>query len=208
MFFERDDKTKQDKLRRIFFDFDAAAKLNQSSALPRVFKAEVFHKTYLLRMMSIYDPQHDALNNTMISLLNAALSIDGNNIRAFKSRAVALSHLQKRREEIADWDRVLALDSKDFAAYSDRAAAKMELGEVYDAIWDYGEAIRNTKRELQHSVSYQGRAEAYMKTRQWDLAIRDLTTAISLEIGGATILMNIDQFRALYPEYRKKLKSR
>jgi hypothetical protein len=41
-----------------------------------------------------------------------------------------------------------------------------------------------------------------MKTQQWDSAIRDLTTAISLQVGPATLLMNINQFRALYPEYK------
>jgi hypothetical protein len=41
-----------------------------------------------------------------------------------------------------------------------------------------------------------------VKTRQWDLAIRDLTTAISLQLGGSVLLMNVDQFRAIYPEYK------
>jgi hypothetical protein len=41
-----------------------------------------------------------------------------------------------------------------------------------------------------------------MKTRQWDLAIRDLTTAISLQIGSSILLMNVSQFRAIYPEYK------
>lgn len=41
-----------------------------------------------------------------------------------------------------------------------------------------------------------------MKTQQWDLAIRDLTTAISLQTGGVVLLSNIKQFRALYPEYK------
>jgi hypothetical protein len=40
-----------------------------------------------------------------------------------------------------------------------------------------------------------------MKVRQWDIAIRDLTTAISLLVGKSLLLMNIDQFRAIYPEY-------
>src|SRR2546430_12834268 len=41
-----------------------------------------------------------------------------------------------------------------------------------------------------------------MKTRQWDFAIRDLTSAISLHVGGAVWLMNVNQFRAIYPEYK------
>jgi hypothetical protein len=54
---------------------------------------------------------------------------------------------------------------------------------------------------LEH-YSYESRADAYVKTRQWDRAIRDLTTAISLQVGGSVLLMSIDQFRAIYPEYK------
>jgi tetratricopeptide (TPR) repeat protein len=68
--------------------------------------------------------------------------------------------------------------------------------------YPFGKAIENKKRELQHSSSEENRADAYIKTGQWDLAIRDLTTAISLQIGGGVILSNIQQFRALYPEYK------
>src|SRR6188508_1386925 len=50
---------------------------------------------------------------------------------------------------------------------------------------------------------------ASLSTNRWpenpgagqDLAIRDLTTAISLQVGGQVFLANISQFRALYPEY-------
>jgi hypothetical protein len=35
-----------------------------------------------------------------------------------------------------------------------------------------------------------------------DLAEADLNSAISLQIGGLTLLSNIDQFRAIYPEYK------
>jgi tetratricopeptide (TPR) repeat protein len=76
------------------------------------------------------------------------------------------------------------------------------MGRDYDAIRDSSAAINLKKRELQESISYEGRADAYVKTRQWDLAIRDLNTAISLQIGGAVLLMNINQFRTIYPEYK------
>jgi hypothetical protein len=78
----------------------------------------------------------------------------------------------------------------------------MELGNTYDAISDFSDAIRLRPRELQQSDSYENRADAYLKTEQWALAIRDLTTAISLQTGGVSFLMNIDQFRAIYPEYK------
>ena len=47
---------------------------------------------------------------------------------------------------------------------------------------------------------YEGRADAYMQTREWDLAIKDLTAAISHQIGG-NVFGNVSQFRAIYPEY-------
>jgi tetratricopeptide (TPR) repeat protein len=78
----------------------------------------------------------------------------------------------------------------------------MQLGRTDEAISDFSNAIQNAKRELGHSSSYENRADAYIKTQQWDLAVSDLTTAISLQIGGAVLLMSIKQFRALYPEYK------
>jgi hypothetical protein len=41
-----------------------------------------------------------------------------------------------------------------------------------------------------------------MKIRQGDLAILNLITATSLQVGGSLLLMNVDQFRAIYPEYQ------
>jgi tetratricopeptide (TPR) repeat protein len=179
-----------------------AAKINPASAMPHLFKAEVFLKTFFFQMMSIYDPQHDQLNNAGINLLDKTLALDNDNIWALKERALMYSHLKKWRLAIADYDRALMVDPKDFASLNDRALAKIEIGDTYTAISDLGEAIRNSERELQHSTSYQARADAYIKTRQWDLSIRDLTTALSLEIGGQVLLANVRQFRALYPEYR------
>jgi hypothetical protein len=81
------------------------------------------------------------------------------------------------------------------------ALAKMLSGSPYEAISDFTEAIKSNGRELLKSKAYQGRADAYMQTREWDLAIRDLTTAISLEIGGNILIGSVTQFRAIYPEY-------
>jgi hypothetical protein len=81
------------------------------------------------------------------------------------------------------------------------ALAKMLSGSPYEAISDFTEAIKSNGRELLKSKAYQGRADAYMQTREWDLAIRDLTTAISLQIGGNILIGSVTQFRAIYPEY-------
>jgi tetratricopeptide (TPR) repeat protein len=203
LFFDKDEKPQQDALNRAFEDLNRAAKINPSSVLPHLFKAEIFGRTFLFQMMSIYDPRHDELNRKMLSLLNNALLIDSNNIWALRSRALIHTHLKNWREAVADYDKALALDPKDFVSLNDRALAKLQIGETYDAISDLSDVIRNQKREMQHSTSYEARADAYIKTRQWDLAIRDLTTAISLQVGGQVLLANVNQFRALYPEYAR-----
>jgi tetratricopeptide (TPR) repeat protein len=199
--FEEDEK-KQDLLNRTFADLNTAAKMNPSSVLPRLFKAEIFERTFGLSMMNTYNPRSSELNKTMLGLLNDTIAIDPNNVWALSERAGIYHYLQKWRQAIADYDRVLALDPGNFTELNDRALAKMQIGEIYEAISDLSTVIKDKKRELQHSDSYEARADAYMKTRQWDLAIRDLTTAISLQIGGQVLLANIDQFRTLYPEYR------
>jgi len=79
--------------------------------------------------------------------------------------------------------------------------AKMLSGSPYEAISDFTEAIKLEGPELLKSKAYEGRADALMQTREWDLAIKDLTTAISLNIGGNVLAANVSQFRAIYPEY-------
>jgi tetratricopeptide (TPR) repeat protein len=80
------------------------------------------------------------------------------------------------------------------------ALAKMLSGSPYEAISDFTEAIKIEGRELLKSSAYEGRADAYMQTREWDLAIKDLNTAISLQIA-SSVVGNVRQFRTIYPEY-------
>jgi tetratricopeptide (TPR) repeat protein len=81
------------------------------------------------------------------------------------------------------------------------ARAKMLSLSAYEAISDFTDAIKIEGQELLKSSAYEGRADAYMQTREWDLAINDLTYAISLQIGSSVLAANISQFRAIYPEY-------
>jgi tetratricopeptide (TPR) repeat protein len=78
--------------------------------------------------------------------------------------------------------------------------AKMQSLSPYEAILDFTDATKIEGRGLFKSKAYEGRADAYMQTREWDLAIKDLTAAISLQIAG-NVMGNVSQFRAIYPEY-------
>jgi tetratricopeptide (TPR) repeat protein len=186
-------------------NFNKATQLNPKSALPQLFKAMllghhfVFYKR--LNQRGWQDAERDKLNVELVDEYSKALALDPNLLPALKQRASAFFNLKRFQEAIADHDRVLSLDLQDWISYHDRGLAKMQLGRDYDAISDFSAAIELKPRERQHT-SYEARADAYMKTRQWDLAIRDLTTAISLQIGNSILLMNVSQFRAIYPEYK------
>ena len=79
--------------------------------------------------------------------------------------------------------------------------AKMRALSLYEATSDFTDAIKIEGQELLKSEAYEGRADAYMQTYEWDLAIKDLTAAISLKIGSSVLVGNVSQFRAIYPEY-------
>jgi tetratricopeptide (TPR) repeat protein len=79
--------------------------------------------------------------------------------------------------------------------------AKMLSLSPYEAISIFTDAIKIEGQELLKSNAYEGRADAYMQTREWDLAIKDLTTAISLQVARSLLVGNVSQFRAIYPEY-------
>jgi tetratricopeptide (TPR) repeat protein len=79
--------------------------------------------------------------------------------------------------------------------------AKMRALSFYEATSDFTDAIKIEGWELLKSKAYEGRADAYLQSYEWDLAIKDLTAAISLEIGSSVLVGNVSQFRTIYPEY-------
>ena len=64
---------------------------------------------------------------------------------------------------------------------------KMQSLSPYEAILDFTDAIKIEGWELLKASAYEGRASAYMQTREWDLAIKDLTSAISLQVAGSVV---------------------
>ena len=192
----------QDSVTPALENLRKAREINRNSALPHFFSAHILNKGYTFKRGGMSEALRGDLNRTLLNELTAALTLDPNLLPALKDRAEVYFELKQFQQAIPDYDQVLILNPTDAGAYNDRALAKIQLGDKFGALSDFDKAIENTKRELMKSDSYEGRAEAYMKTRQWDLAIRDLTTAISLQIGGIAMVGNIKQFRAFYPEYK------
>jgi tetratricopeptide (TPR) repeat protein len=182
-------------------DLNRAAELNRKSALPLLFKAELLSKSKFFKRLNMSELERDKLGYELVSAYEKALTIDPTLLPALVSLADAHHQLKRFQEAIVSYTKILSIDAQDAGSYNDRGLAKMELGDKYGAIDDLSSAIKLKKRELMNYHSYENRADAYMKTQQWDLAIRDLSTAISLLVGGSLAIMNIDQFRAIYPEY-------
>jgi tetratricopeptide (TPR) repeat protein len=178
-----------------------AGALNSMSALPSFFTAQLLHNPLIF-----YHRVNEigfGVNQEVLPYYNQALSIDHNLIPALKGRAAIYFELKQYQLAIADYNKVISAEPKDWADYHDRGLAKMLSGSPYEAISDFTAAIK-IGRELKigrESSGYKGRAAAYVQTRQWDLAIADFNTAISLEIGGILLLGNVRQFREIYPEY-------
>jgi len=195
-----------DSLKPAIENLNKAAQLNPKSTLPQLFKAMLFGEHFVfykrLNKLGWGDAERDKLNAELVGEYTKALALDQNLLPALKGRANAHFNLKQFQQAIADYDRTLSLDPQDRGAYHDRGLAKMQLGRDYDAISDFSSAIKIQPRELMQHHSYENRADAYVKTRQWDRAIGDLTTAISLQLGGSVLMMNVDQFRAIYPEYK------
>jgi tetratricopeptide (TPR) repeat protein len=193
----------EDSLKPALRSLDKASEMNPNSALPHFFSAHVLRQATFLKSMNMSDAQRADLSQQLLSELNKALVLDPNLLPALSDRTDVYFNLKQFQQAISDHDKILVLDPQDAGAYNDRGLAKIELGDTYGAISDFSEAIQHKNRALQQTSSYENRADAYVKTQQWNLAIRDLTTAISLQTGGVSLLMNINQFRALYPEYKQ-----
>ena len=170
-----------DSLKPAIENLNRAAELSPRSALPQLFKATLLANQFVflkrLNQLKWSDEARDSLNNELVREFNKALALDPDLLLALKHRALALFNLKRFEQAILDYNKVISLDPKDYADLNDRGLAKMYLGNTYDAISDITAAIAIRKREPAAYSLYEFRADAYLKTKQWDLAIRDLTTA-------------------------------
>jgi len=188
-------KSAVDNLRR-------AIEINGNDPSLHFLIANTFNRAFSIKRYGLSDIDRKKLDETILDELNTALALDPNLLPALGQRAQAYFDLKQFAQAVPDYDKIVALDPKNGGAYNDRGLAKVELSNLYGAISDFGKALENKGRLLQQTSTLENRADAYMKTHQWGLATRDLTNAISLQVGGVSLLMNIKQFRALYPEYK------
>jgi tetratricopeptide (TPR) repeat protein len=196
--------------------FHQAAMLNPAAPLPAFFIGELYSTGRLGGMMSVKNAEClddvvprtspclalDELHRTGVRSLTQAIALDPRFGPAYSLRAIAFSKLKQHRQAIRDYDKVLELTPTGEAAriaYNDRGLEKVSLGGYQSAVLDFTQSIAMGCKES--CGSYHNRAEAYVKLRNYPKAIEDFSASIKQTLSHAVFLMNIDQFRRIYPEY-------
>ncbi len=196
--------------------FHRSATLNPRAPLPELFIGDLYIVGRLGGFLSLKSTQClddivprtskclalDELHRTGVRSLTQAIALDPNFGPAYAVRAVAFSQLKEYRQAIRDYDKVLELKPTGETAriaYNDRGLEKVSLGEYQSAILDFSQSIAIGCKES--CGSYDNRADAYLKLHNYPKAIEDISSSIKLTLSSAVFLMNIDQFRRIYPEY-------
>jgi tetratricopeptide (TPR) repeat protein len=196
--------------------FHRSATLNPRAPLPELFIGQLYIVGRLGGMLSVKNAECledvvprtpsclalDDLHRTGVRSLTQAIALDPNLGPAYAVRAVAFSQLKEHRQAIRDYGKVLELKPTRATArisYNDRGLAKVSLGEYQSAILDFTQSIAIGCKET--CGSYENRADAYLKLHNYPKAIEDISASIKQTLSYAVFLMNIDQFRRIYPEY-------
>jgi tetratricopeptide (TPR) repeat protein len=187
-------------------NFTKAAELEPTSPLPAYYAAMVLQRATFFTSMAKEADQKEIAQG-ILTKLNDALRVDSEFRPALKERAEIFAELKQYRDALKDYDKVVELGPIDSGARNDRGLVKMETGDIRGAIADFSEAIKYKDSDPSSSHSYdanhyENRGNAYLKVGDWNAAAADYTKAISINLSNEAILMNINQFRAMYPEYK------
>jgi tetratricopeptide (TPR) repeat protein len=190
-----DDKNKY--LQTAASDYKRAAVLNPRSPLPHYFLGRL----YLSGLAVLFgtDPNTADKRARALAAYDKALEIDPH-FTGYFERAELYLELKQYRNAINSFDKVIEANAKVQGAYHDRGVAKLESNDFYGAISDFSSALDNKLADAK--LAYENRADAYVKVRNYDNAVKDYTQATKIEFGGQLFLMNIAQVKKLYPEYK------
>ena len=196
--------------------FHRAAVLNPAAQLPEFLVGELYSVGRLGGLMSLKNAQClddvvprtpqclalDEVHRTGVRSLTRAIALDPQFGPAYALRAIAFTKLKEYRQAVRDYDKVLELTPEPEAAriaYNDRGLAKVSLGEYQSAVQDFTKSVAIGCKES--CGSYENRADAYIQLHDYPKAIEDVSAAIKQNLSSAVFLMNIDQFRRIYPEF-------
>lgn len=182
-------------------EFQKAIVINPRAALPHYFLGNLFSPG--IRVFT--ESARSEAWKKAIPEYAAAIALDAKMLPAFRERANAYYQLKQSILAISDYNRAIELDPEYSGAYNDRGLAKMDLGQFLSAIGDFGDAITKDKNpdDFFSKFHYENRADARIKIADYIPAAADLTKAIELTLANNTFLMNVETFKAIFPEYKK-----
>jgi tetratricopeptide (TPR) repeat protein len=182
-------------------DYERAATINPRSAVPHYYLGKLYTST--LGVLFDTDSHSAQKKADALAEYTKALQINPRFFLAYEQRAEIYSARKLYGDAVRDYDKAIEMDPNSSVEYNDRGLAKSELNDVYGAISDFGDAIRTSDGpSLFLKLTYENRADAYVKSKQYEQAIQDLTEAIKLSLSEQIFLMNLPQVRKVYPEYR------
>lgn len=188
-------------------NFRRAALLNPKSALPEYYTGRLYDKaSFWTKKAWASDAGRDEPIRKAIQAYTSAIQIEPKFWRTYEQRASGYLNLKQYSQAIKDFDMVLTLNPEYVSAVSDRGVAKLDSGQYFAATIDLGEAIRLKKKIEDESFLeslYEYRGDAEVRLNWYQEAIADYSHAIEKDLSNLILIISLDQFRALYPEYDK-----
>jgi len=112
-----------------------------------------------------------------IEYYSYALSLEANCAKCYYNRGLALLATEKYHKSRSDFDKVLKINPADTDAYEQRGGLNYLLGDHETAVSDYSFVIQVRPE----ASMYINRGMAYLEQSNFNHALRDLETAMSIE---------------------------
>ncbi len=145
----------------------------------------------------------------VIELLNKAIELDPNYVKAYNNRGVSYLNLKQYARAIQDFDKAIELDPAHASSYNNRGNSYSRLKRYNRAIQDYNKAI---ELDPGLAAAYYGRGNQYNNLKQHARAIQDFDKAIELDPGYAWAYNNrghsyfkLKQYNRAIQDYNKAI---
>lgn len=161
-------------------------------------------KIVAFKAIGFSNEQRAAHSSHIIDLYSKAIQLNPRIEKAFAERADAYLQQKNYSAAISDYDHAIALVPTDAGLWNDRGLAKQETYDKDGAIADYTQAIKlKTTADDFHALTYSldNRGDLYTKLGDYKRAFNDYTSLIGYRLHDLIMSINLDFFRALYPEY-------
>lgn len=191
-------------------DYEKAIALDSTKVLSYFLLADLYGKASFWTKKVWSDLSGQERKNFQakaLPLLDHAIALNPDFREAYASRANAHYSLEEYELAIEDYNKLIELRPNDASAYNDRGLANFYLGNHYNAIHDFDHAIeiKDTLSDQSSTLdmSYESRANTYLKVSNYPQAIEDFGRAIQAKLGNMVILMNLPQIKTIYPEFKQ-----